>query len=120
MYEDNDLCPTSIDAKIGESITICCPVQGFPPPEVNWELPNGTLLKTENTILHLTVKTKDDFGRYRCNARGLEDTVLDSVVTVHKKSKYTLNTVCVRINQSIQVKCGFPSNFLLKPTLLIG
>ena len=96
-YEDPDLCPTSFDATIDESVLLCCPVQGFPPPQVRWELPNRTLLETGSTILHVTVKTENDFGRYRCFARSLEKNFLTANITIRKRSKYKLK---------IEVKCA--------------
>ena len=88
LYDDHDLCPPSFDATMGESVLMCCPVQGFPPPQVSWELPNGTLLETGSTILHVTVKTKNDFGRYRCIARSLEKNVRKANITIRERSKY--------------------------------
>ena len=90
LYEDHDLCPTNFDATFDESVQMCCPVQGFPPPQVSWELPNGTLVETGSTILHVTVKTDNDFGRYRCIARSLEKNVLEANITIYKTSKYKL------------------------------
>ena len=89
-YEDPYLCPTSFDATRGESVLMCCPVKGFPPPEVTWELPNRTLLETGSTILHVTVETENDFGRYRCFARSLERNVLTANITIRKRSKFKL------------------------------
>ena len=89
-YKDPDLCPTSFDATKGESVLMCCPVQGFPPLQVSWELPNRTRVETGSTILHVTVKTENDFGRYRCIARSLEKNVLMANITIHKRSKYKL------------------------------
>ena len=89
-YEDPDLCPTSFDATKGESVLMCCPVQGFPPPQVSWELPNRTRVETGSTILHVTVKTENDFGRYRCIPRSLEKNVLMANITIRKRSKYKL------------------------------
>ena len=79
---------------------MCCPVQGFPPPQVSWELPNRTRVETGSTILHVTVKTENDFGRYRCIARSLEKNVLMANITIRKRSKYKLK---------IQVKFASPS-----------
>ena len=90
MYEDRGLCPTSFVATKGESVLMCCPVKGFPPPQVSWELPNGTQLETESTILHVRVNTESDFGFYRCTARGLEKDFLTANITIHEKSKYKL------------------------------
>lgn len=81
LYKSYDSCPsTNQSASRGVSTTICCPVHGFPPPEVTWKLPNGTVLKTENAILSITPKTKDDFGEYTCSATGLKETVPDPIV----------------------------------------
>ena len=89
-YEDPDLCPIRFDATIDESVLMCCPVHGFPPPQVSWELPNGTRLETGSTMLHVTVKTENDFGRYRCIARSLEKNALTADITIRKRSKYKL------------------------------
>ena len=89
-YEDPDSCPKSFNATRGESVLMCCPVKGFPPPQVSWELPNGTLLETGSTILHVTVETENDFGRYRCIARSLEKNVLTFNITIRKRGRYKL------------------------------
>ena len=86
-YEDPDLFPTSFDAIIDESVPLCCPVQGFPPPQVSWKLPNGTLLKTGSTILHVTVKTENDFGRYECIAKSLEKNDFTANIIIRKRSQ---------------------------------
>lgn len=72
-----DACPsTNQSASKGVSTTICCPVRGFPPPEVTWKWPGGTEQKTGNTILSIKPKAKD-FGEYTCSAMGLN---LDPVI----------------------------------------
>lgn len=64
-------CPsTNQSASMGVSTTICCPVRGFPPPEVTWKWPDGTEKKTGSTILPITPEAKD-FGTYTCKAMGL-------------------------------------------------
>ena len=45
------------------------------------------LLKTGSTILHVTVKTENDFGRYRCIAKSLEKNDLTVNITIRKRSK---------------------------------
>ncbi|CAH3158698.1 unnamed protein product [Pocillopora meandrina] len=92
MYEDHGLCPTSFVATKGESVLMCCPVKGFPPPQVSWELPNGTQLETESTVLHVRVNTESDFGCYRCTARGLEKNFLTANITIHEKKSNTNDT----------------------------
>ena len=97
FHENHDLCPPSYDANIGESVRMCSPFQGFPPPQVSWKLPNGSQLDT--TILHVTVNTKNDFGRYRCIARSLEKNFPEANITIRERSKYKLR---------IWVKCASP------------
>lgn len=70
VYKDS--CPTSVNATIGESKTICCPVKRFPPPDITWQLPNGTSPESRDITLRVTLRTDNDFGRYRCLVRGLE------------------------------------------------
>ena len=101
-YEDPDLWPTN--ATIEESVQMCCPFQGFPPPQVSWELPNGTLIETGSTILHVTVKTENDFGRYRCIARSLEKNVLTTNITIRKRSKYNVHHLLSREKWILQEK----------------
>lgn len=81
LYKSNISCPsTNQSASRGVKTTICCPVRGFPPPEVTWRLPNGTVHKTTNTILSITPKTEGDFGKYTCSAAGLKETIPDPIV----------------------------------------
>ena len=47
--------------------------------------------------MHVTVKTENDFGRYRCFARSLEKNFLTANITIRKRSKYKLK---------IEVKCA--------------
>lgn len=78
LHEDYDLCPSTKQyATRGVSTTICCPVSGFPPPEIFWELANGTVLKSGSTILPITPE-KTDFGSYTCIGMGLKER--DSVI----------------------------------------
>ena len=102
LYDDHELCPPSFDATIGESVLMCCPVQGFPPPQVSWKLPDGTLLETGSTILNVSVKTKNDFGRYTCIARSLEKNVRKANITIRERSKYKLRIWVKRASPPLQ------------------
>lgn len=84
-YVDDDMCPKSIDATIGESRTICCPVMGHPPPDIFWQFPNGTSLDSGTITLPVVLRTDNDFGAYRCLAGGLEKDI-EFVVTIRKKA----------------------------------
>lgn len=93
LYKSNVSCPsTNQSASPGIKTTICCPIRGFPPPEVTWRLPNGTVRKTANTILSIAPKTEGDFGKYTCSAAGLKETVPDPIVVsinLEEKGKKT-------------------------------
>lgn len=100
-------CPsTNQSATRGVPTTICCPVHGFPPPEVTWKLPNGTVIVTGNAILPITPKTKEDFGMYMCSAMGLKETFPDPIVVPINlgeggQSKYIFDMVCLcKVNYS--------------------
>lgn len=107
LYKSDDLCPsTNQTATRGVPTTICCPVRGFPPPEVTWKLPNGTVIETGNTILSITPKTKEDFGKYTCSTAGLKETFPDPIVVPinlgeEGQSKYIFDMICLcKVNYS--------------------
>ncbi|XP_078379898.1 immunoglobulin superfamily member 10-like [Oculina patagonica] len=80
LIRSTESCPsTNQNALRGVPTTICCPVRGFPPPDVTWTLPDGTVQKTGNTILPITPKA-NDFGNYTCSAEGLKETDSDPVL----------------------------------------
>ncbi|XP_019516851.1 PREDICTED: immunoglobulin superfamily member 10 [Hipposideros armiger] len=68
-----------IVAQLGKSTTLNCSVDGNPPPEIIWILPNGTrfsnrpqnpqhvIASNGSFIIYKT--TRDDAGKYRCAAR---------------------------------------------------
>ncbi|XP_054441264.1 immunoglobulin superfamily member 10 [Pteronotus mesoamericanus] len=68
-----------IVAQLGKSTTLNCSVDGNPPPEIIWILPNGTrfpngpensqYLIANNGSLMIYKITRDDAGKYRCGAR---------------------------------------------------
>lgn len=95
LYENYDSCPsTNQSVTRGVSSTICCPVHGFPPPQVTWKYPNGTVSETGNTILPVTPKV-EDFGKYTCNVTGLKETIPDPIIVTinvqeEGQSKYTV------------------------------
>jgi len=94
LYENYLSCPsTNQSSTRGVSSTICCPVRGFPPPQVTWKYPNGTMSETGNTILPITPMTMEDFGKYTCIVTGLKETNPDPIIVtinVHEEgqSKY--------------------------------
>ncbi|XP_039245887.1 immunoglobulin superfamily member 10 [Pipra filicauda] len=68
-----------IIAKPGKTITLNCSVDGNPPPDISWMLPNGTwfsssistsqFLTGSNGTLTIYSPRRDQAGRYRCAAR---------------------------------------------------
>ncbi|XP_066182522.1 immunoglobulin superfamily member 10 isoform X2 [Sylvia atricapilla] len=68
-----------IIAKPGKSITLNCSVDGNPPPDISWMLPNGTWLPSsirtpqlftgDNGTLTIPSPEEQHAGRYRCAAR---------------------------------------------------
>lgn len=62
-------CPErSKSGKIGEQVSICCPVSGIPPPVVTWEK-NGLVLQEEDSTLYtFNLTTDKNFGNYTCTA----------------------------------------------------
>uniref|UniRef100_A0A669Q0L7 Immunoglobulin superfamily member 10 n=1 Tax=Phasianus colchicus TaxID=9054 RepID=A0A669Q0L7_PHACC len=68
-----------IIAKPGKTTTLNCSVDGNPPPEVSWMLPNGTwfskgtrmseFLPGSNGTLTIRNPSRDKAGKYRCAAK---------------------------------------------------
>ncbi|NXG10602.1 IGS10 protein, partial [Sakesphorus luctuosus] len=68
-----------IIAKPGKTITLNCSVDGNPPPDISWMLPNGTwfsssirtsqFLTESNGTLTIYNPSRERAGRYRCAAR---------------------------------------------------
>ncbi|XP_045707213.1 immunoglobulin superfamily member 10 [Phyllostomus hastatus] len=68
-----------IVAQLGKSTALNCSVDGNPPPEIIWILPNGTrfpnrpqnsqYLIASNGSFMIYKMTRDDAGKYRCGAR---------------------------------------------------
>ncbi|XP_036917694.1 immunoglobulin superfamily member 10 [Sturnira hondurensis] len=66
-------------AQLGKSTALNCSVDGNPPPEIIWILPNGTrfpnrpqnsqYLIASNGSFMIFKMTRDDAGKYRCGAR---------------------------------------------------
>ena len=104
LYESNISCPsTTQSASRGVHTSICCPIVGFPPPEVTWKLPNGTVLETKDTVLPITPQTKEDFGKYTCSATGLKETVPDPiVVSINLEEKGKSKSMSVIFNCAMQ------------------
>uniref|UniRef100_A0A8C2U3G4 Immunoglobulin superfamily member 10 n=1 Tax=Coturnix japonica TaxID=93934 RepID=A0A8C2U3G4_COTJA len=74
-----DAKPPIINAIPGKTTTLNCSVDGNPPPEVSWMLPNGTwiskgarmseFLLGSNGTLTILNSSRDKAGKYRCAAK---------------------------------------------------
>ena len=71
--------------KIGESQTICCPVSGYPPPDVTWEKNGTQLQKGEDSMLTITPVKDEDFGNYTCTATDRTTSTGPFIIGVMKK-----------------------------------
>uniref|UniRef100_A0A8D2MVH0 Ig-like domain-containing protein n=1 Tax=Zonotrichia albicollis TaxID=44394 RepID=A0A8D2MVH0_ZONAL len=58
-----------IIAKPGKPITLNCSVDGNPPPDISWMLPNGTWFSRSSGTLTIASAQSQHAGRYRCAAR---------------------------------------------------
>ncbi|XP_078608371.1 ADAMTS-like protein 1 isoform X1 [Branchiostoma floridae x Branchiostoma japonicum] len=73
---EDDLVSVTVGGKVkvkpGATVTIHCPVRGFPKPFINWDKVNGTLERNANVhpngSLTITNASEGDQGTYRCEA----------------------------------------------------
>ena len=83
--KDDALCPmTSYEANIGDSVALCCPVSGNPPPEVEWTFDDVKVKESLATNLVITAVKESNFGSYHCTARSLEKAAGPFSITLNK------------------------------------
>ena len=98
MFDTSDppsvTTPGTVTLRKSESKTLTCTASGNPTPAVSdykWIHPDGAITKSKQ--LEIRGATKDDTGRYRCQASvrcdvyGLLNGSSDTMVTVQCKSK---------------------------------
>ena len=57
--------------KVGTTVTLACPVFGFPTPAISWRYPNGTMKIDRSTnILPAQIEKESDIGTYYCSGCG--------------------------------------------------
>ena len=84
--EDRTYCrETSYSLALGDSLTVCCPVSGYPPPFITWKK-NGVQLNEESFVLKLFNLKDEDFGNYTCSATDFRTSVGPLNITIKKKS----------------------------------
>ena len=83
--KDDALCPTtSYEANIGDSVALCCPVGGNPPPEVEWAFDDVKIKESLATSLVITAVKESNYGSYNCTARSLEKAAGPFSITLSK------------------------------------
>uniref|UniRef100_A0A8C9N049 Immunoglobulin superfamily member 10 n=1 Tax=Serinus canaria TaxID=9135 RepID=A0A8C9N049_SERCA len=85
-----------IIAKPGKTITLNCSVDGNPPPDISWMLPNGTWFSRSNGTLTIYSPESQHAGRYRCAARnqvGYIEKLM--VLEVAQKPKILTRPICL-------------------------
>lgn len=92
-------------ARVGQTLSICCPVSSYPPPRnVTWKK-NGTQLQQgSETILTIILDKDDKFGTYTCTASDDNPSTepIEIVITVMKEiCKYRLVNILLCIYHHI-------------------
>ena len=100
---------------MGRLVTLDCPVNGFPQPEVTWTLPNGSVLPNRLvSTLPIILKTNADFGNYTCSAKSLDRTIPHFIISVQDAGKSLRFRIIVRLHESFKVKEMIDTSFLIK------
>lgn len=115
--------------QLGKSTALNCSVDGNPPPEIIWILPNGTrfpngpqnsqylIASNDSFIIYKT--TRDDAGKYRCGARNkvgyIEKLIVLEIGQKPVILTYALGTVYCISGESLSLHCV--SNGSPKPNI---
>ncbi|ELW65166.1 Immunoglobulin superfamily member 10 [Tupaia chinensis] len=116
-------------AHLGKSTALNCSVDGNPPPEIIWILPNGTqffsgppnpqYLIASNGSLIIYKTTRDDAGKYRCAARNkvgyIEKLIVLEIGQKPVILTYALGTVRRISGESLWLHCV--SDGIPKPSI---
>ncbi|XP_020141328.2 immunoglobulin superfamily member 10 [Microcebus murinus] len=108
-----------IVAQLGKSTALNCSVDGNPPPEIIWILPNGTrftngpqnsqYLIASNGSFIIYKTTRDDAGKYRCAARNkvgyIEKLIILEIGQKPVILTYALGTVKSISGESLSLHC---------------
>ncbi|XP_039096910.1 immunoglobulin superfamily member 10 [Hyaena hyaena] len=108
-----------IVTQLGKSTALNCSVDGNPPPEIIWILPNGTRFPNEPRISQYLIAsngsfiisktTRDDAGKYRCAARNkvgyIEKLIVLEIGQKPVILTYALGTVYCISGESLSLHC---------------
>lgn len=88
-------CPKRLyHVKVGEQLSLCCPVSGYPPPIVTWEKNGAQLPKGETSDYIINKVEEGNFGNYTCTAtNGKDDTVGPVAISVMEQKGQQLTTM---------------------------
>ena len=88
LKEGNTSCSSvSYMAKVGQNLSICCPVSSYPPPVVSWRKDGTQLQEGRGTVFTVILDKDDKFGNYTCTARDSKASIGPIVITV-------MNEIC--------------------------
>ncbi|XP_037698412.1 immunoglobulin superfamily member 10 isoform X2 [Choloepus didactylus] len=113
-----------IVAQLGKPTALNCPVDGNPPPEIIWILPNGTLfsngpqnsqyLVATNGSFIIYKTTRGDAGKYRCAARNkvgyIEKLIILEIGQKPVILTYALGVVKIISGESLSLHCVSDGN----------
>ncbi|XP_043847372.1 immunoglobulin superfamily member 10 [Dromiciops gliroides] len=106
-------------AQPGKPMALNCSVDGNPPPEIIWLLPNGTRFSSgtsnsryqleRNGSLIIIKATRDDAGKYRCTARNkvgyIEKLIILEIGQKPVILTYVLGTIKSITGESVSLHC---------------
>ncbi|KAL9964639.1 hypothetical protein ACROYT_G028311 [Oculina patagonica] len=96
------VAPVSADVKLGQSRTLTCNADGFPPPSYSWKF-NGKLNGIKQNTLTLTNADVNDAGNYTCVAKnGFGSEEFTRVVNVIYRPTVTTFTTGTPGNSVVQ------------------
>ncbi|KFO32803.1 Immunoglobulin superfamily member 10 [Fukomys damarensis] len=106
-------------AQLGKSTTLNCSVDGNPPPEIIWILPNGTQFsnKPKHSKYHIASNgsfiisktNRNNAGKYRCGARNkvgyIEKLIILEIGQKPVILTYALGTIKIISGESLSLHC---------------
>ncbi len=85
---------TAYEAEVGEEVALYCPVNGYPPPEVEWTFYGKKVKTSLSKVLVIPNVMENDYGSYLCTAKSLEGTVGPFTITLSKTNSKLFCCCC--------------------------